>query len=394
MEVAPEALTCKMGTAHILVLDDDRVTGRLLARILEQEGYRVDRAETGGRALELLRENKYQIAFLDIRLPDISGLDVLRNIKQGGARTEVIMQTAFASLENTIEALNRGALSYIIKPFRPQEVRMATRRALEKLRLEEENRSLLTSLKKQNRELEKAYLSLKKMTSRLIASEKQAALQVLGGGIAHELNNPLTSILGLADLLRTREEPGSELSRKLDQIREETMRCAGIVKDLLTFSRQTSGEREEVDVNLVLNKTIQILDPRIAAGKVEVVTSLEKGLDRVRANPGRMGQLFLNLLLNALEAVEETGHPRIEIGTYSAAGSLLIEFKDNGRGIPPDNISRIFEPFFTTGENPGMIGMGLAVCQGIVGVLGGKITVESGPGGGSTFRVSLPGAAQ
>jgi len=383
-----------MGTAHILVLDDDRVTGRLLARILEQEGYRVDRAETGGRALELLRENKYQIAFLDIRLPDISGLDVLRNIKQGGARTEVIMQTAFASLENTIEALNRGALSYIIKPFRPQEVRMATRRALEKLRLEEENRSLLTSLKKQNRELEKIH-------KQLILTEKKAAMIETAGAVAHELRQPMTTIiaaiellLGLADLLRTREEPGSELSRKLDQIREETMRCAGIVKDLLTFSRQTSGEREEVDVNLVLNKTIQILDPRIAAGKVEVVTSLEKGLDRVRANPGRMGQLFLNLLLNALEAVEETGHPRIEIGTSSAAGSLLIEFKDNGRGIPPDNISRIFEPFFTTGENPGMIGMGLAVCQGIVGVLGGKITVESGPGGGSTFRVSLPGAAQ
>ncbi len=379
---------------NILVLDDDRTTGSLLARILEQEDYRVDRVETGGRALELLREREYQVAFLDIRLPDVSGLEVLKSIKESGCRTEVIMQTAFASLKTTIEALNQGALSYILKPFRPQEVRMATLRALEKLRLEDENRELLSSLKKQNRELKEAYLNLKKMTSRLITSEKQAALQVLGGGIAHELNNPLTSILGLADLLRARESPGSERHRKLDQIREETKRCAVIVKDLLTFSRQTSGRREEVDVNLVLLKTAQILDPRTKAGNVKIVTDFAEGLARVRANPGRLGQLFLNLLLNALEAVEKTRAPRVEINTTAADGGVRIEFIDNGKGIPQDNLPRIFEPFFTTGEKPGTIGMGLAVCQGIVGALGGKITVESSVGEGSTFRVLLPHIAE
>ena len=383
-----------MKPVNILVLEDDLTTGQLLSRILEEEGYRVTRTASGREALKLLDGGVYQIAFLDLNLPDIGGMEVLKTIKQQGLRTEVVIQTAFASLENTVTALNHGALSYIIKPFRPQEVRMAARRALEKIRLEEENRELLESLKKKNRELEAAYLNLKNMTYRLISSEKQAALQVLGGGIAHELNNPLTSILGLADLLREQENPEGQRYRKLNQIREETKRCAGIVKDLLTFSRQISGKEEEVDVNLVFTKTAQILQFRTKPEKVEIVTDLAENLPRVKANPGQIGQLFLNLFLNALEAVGAERAPRIEIKSSAAEGAVLIEFMDNGRGISEDILPRIFEPFFTTGEQPGMIGMGLAVCQGIAENLGGEITVESRPGGGSTFRVLLPSVAE
>ncbi|MCX6348594.1 MAG: response regulator, partial [Candidatus Aureabacteria bacterium] len=244
----------------VLVVDDDAATRQLLVRILQGESYRVDQAANGKEALSLLRKNDYRVAFLDIRLPDMNGLDLLAALKKSGLKTEVIMQTAYASLQSSIEALNQGALSYIIKPFQPAEVRMAAKRAMDKLALEAENARLLESLRKKNEELESACRELERLTCRLVDSEKQAALTTLGGGIAHELNNPLTSILGMVTLLLGNEPPGSERTARLIKIQEQVRRCARIIKDLLIFTREVSGKIAPVDVNEIMDKTLALMD--------------------------------------------------------------------------------------------------------------------------------------
>lgn len=378
-----------MSRVKILVVDDDVTSCQVLTDVLEQEGYRVDQAADGKQALDLLTKNSYQVAFLDIRLPDMSGLDILANIKQAGMRTEVIMHTAYASLETSIKALNKGALTYIIKPFYPQEVRLAVKRALNKQKLELENIRLIEHLKKRNSELEKAYRQLEDLSCRLVVSEKTAALTTLGGGIAHELNNPLTSILGMVRLLLDEETVESDRSRRLNKVQSEVKRCAGIVRDLLTFTRQVSGEWEGVDCNRLIARTMRLLDYQVKDAGVEFETRLGEDLPPVKAVSGQLGQAFLSLIVNALEAVEEEGG-KIEIETSRLGDKVVIEFKDNGRGIAGKIIGRIFEPFFTTkepGEGPGL---GLAVCEGIVKSFGGKIEAESKVGEGSKFRITLP----
>jgi len=374
----------------VLVVDDDAATRQLLVRILQGESYRVDQAANGKEALSLLRKNDYRVAFLDIRLPDMNGLDLLAALKKSGRKTEVIMETAYASLQSSIEALNQGALSYIIKPFQPAEVRMAAKRAMDKLALEAENARLLESLRKKNEELESACRELERLTCRLVESEKQAALTTLGGGIAHELNNPLTGILGMVTLLLGNEPPGSGRTERLIKIQEQVRRCARIIKDLLIFTREVSGPIVPVDVNEIMDKTLALMDYQFQMAKVAVTPRLAARLPRVRANPAQLGQVFLNLLLNALEGLTERKDSAIEITTGVSAGLVTVSVGDNGRGIPPEILPRIFQPFFTTKEASRGSGMGLAVCQGVVSGLGGRIEVRSEPGKGSVFTVLLP----
>jgi signal transduction histidine kinase len=383
-------MTLPSSSAAVLVVDDDAPTRRLLVRILEGEGYRADQAGTGREALELFRKNEYQLAFLDIRLPDFNGLDLLAALKKSGRKTEVIMQTAYASLQSSIEALNQGALSYIIKPFQPAEVRLAARRALDKRALEDENARLLRDLTRKNEELEQTCRKLESMTCRLVASEKQAALTTLGGGIAHELNNPLTGILGMVTLLLENETPGSVRATRLIKIQEQVRRCARIIKDLLVFTREVSGVVAPLDVNEIIEKTLALMDYQFSLSGVTVTPRLAHRLPEVKANPGQLGQVFLNILLNALESLEGKKEATIEIATGRNEGMVTIAVADNGRGIPPENLSRLFEPFFTTKEAGRGSGMGLAVCQGIVSKFGGRIEAASEPGKGSVFTVLLP----
>lgn len=383
-----------MKQVRILVVDDAPTSCKLLARILETEGYEVDQALNGKQALQFLESSEYEIALLDIRLPDVSGLDLLSTIKETGRKTEVVIHTAYASLETSIEALNQGAYGYIIKPFRPQEVRLIVKRALQKQELERENQRLLEHLKKRNMELKSAYQELEDLTYRLITSEKKAAVTTLGAGIAHELNNPLTVILGLLGLVLEKEETGTERYDRLAKIRNEIKRCAQVVRDLLTFTREVAGKLEEVDCNQVLRRVLALIAYRLQKSGIDTRINLGRDLPSLKANPGQLGQVFLNMFLNALAAVEEKDDAIIEVETKAVADSVVITFKDNGCGISRENITRVFEPFFSTKETGQGAGLGLAVSEGIVGSLGGKISVESKEGQGSVFQVVLPVLAQ
>lgn len=231
------------------------------------------------------------------------------------------------------------------------------------------------------------------LKAHLMHAEKMAAVGQLVSGVAHEVNNPLTAILGFADLLLQRDL--SESARKdLQVIMHEAQRTKQIVQNLLSFARQTPPRRQSVDLNSILRRTLQLRSYDLASRGLEVVERLDQSLPEVIGDPHQLQQVFLNILNNACDAVSETGRKgRIEVETSAAGGAVEVLFRDNGPGISqPD---RIFDFFFTTKAVGKGTGLGLSICSRIVGEHCGEIVCYNNPGlPGATFIVRLPLVAE
>jgi PAS domain S-box-containing protein len=231
------------------------------------------------------------------------------------------------------------------------------------------------------------------LRDKLIHAEKMAAVGQLVSGVAHEVNNPLTAILGFADLLMENTELPENARKDLRVILQEAQRTKQIVQNLLSFARQMPPQRNALDLNLILRRTIQLRSYDFNSHGVEIIEHLDEGLPDVIGDAQQLQQVFLNILNNAYDAVHEIGRPaRIEIMTVKSSGAVEVSFRDNGQGIShPD---RIFDPFFTTKEIGKGTGLGLSICYGIVKEHGGDILCHNNSDGqGATFVVRLPAAA-
>jgi len=226
---------------------------------------------------------------------------------------------------------------------------------------------------------------------KLLRTEKMAALGQLVSGIAHELNNPLTSILGYAQLLLSRR-PGLDRTADAKRICQEAERAGKIVKNLLLFSREAKPERRVVDLNEIVERTLALRSYELKTEKIQTDVDLESGLPPILAGAGQLLQVVLNLVVNAEQAIEQgRGRGKIRIRTRrSSPERLALEISDDGPGIPPEIISRIFDPFFTTKPVGVGTGLGLSIAYGIVQEHGGDISVESHAGHGATFTIELP----
>ncbi len=232
------------------------------------------------------------------------------------------------------------------------------------------------------------------LQAKLVHAERMAAVGQLVSGVAHEVNNPLTAILGFADLLV--ETPGLPESarRDLRVILQEAQRTKQIVQNLLSFARQMPAQRRPVQLNAILRRTVQLRAYDFHSHGVEIVERLDESLPEVVGDPHQLQQVFLNILNNAHDAVRDTGRPaRIEIMSARNGSWVEVSFRDNGAGIAsPD---RIFDPFFTTKEVGKGTGLGLSICYGIVHEHGGEISCHNNlDSEGATFIVRLPLAAE
>ena len=223
--------------------------------------------------------------------------------------------------------------------------------------------------------------------------------------MAHELNNPLTSVIGYAQLLQEelREaseanttRPTAELSHDLRRIAEESERAAKIVRNLLAFARRQSAARAEQDIADVMNRVLSLRAYEFRLNAIELETEFEPGLPPVLGDGGQLQQALLNLLLNAEQAMRARTTRKIRVGARHVPESDAVELfiADSGHGIPDENLRRIFDPFFTTREVGEGTGLGLSICYGIVRDHGGQISVESRVGQGTTFKMLLPARAR
>ncbi len=230
------------------------------------------------------------------------------------------------------------------------------------------------------------------LRSRLTQSEKLAALGQLVAGIAHELNNPLQGVLGHLELLRTTGAFPTSLRREVSVIYREADRAAKIVRNLLVFAGSQKLTRRRLSVNAVLSRAIALRVPACRAIGIEVIRHYDDKLPRVQGDPVLLQQAFLNIIINAEQAVAEAGGGRIEVYTtvQPSRDMLVATVRDTGAGIAPEVLPRIFEPFYTTKDVGKGTGLGLAIAYGIIQEHGGGIHAANHPDGGALFTVELP----
>jgi two-component system NtrC family sensor kinase len=230
--------------------------------------------------------------------------------------------------------------------------------------------------------------------AQIYQSSKLASLGRLAAGVAHEINNPLTGVLTYSSfLLKRTEDP--EIREDLETIVRETKRCRGIVHGLLDFSRQAPVNKLAVDINTVIERSIEIVDNQLRVGNVSATTTLQEDLPPVTADPNQLTQVLINLLVNSADAIGEGGGDifvSTSVDDDDESPTVVIKVSDTGGGITDEHLPQVFEPFFTTKGNKGT-GLGLAVVWGIIKEHGGDIRVDSKETLGTTFTIRLPASA-
>jgi signal transduction histidine kinase len=242
-------------------------------------------------------------------------------------------------------------------------------------------------------ELEKALETLKSTQAQLIQREKLSAVGEFVAGVAHELNNPLTSLIGFAELLLASDVDEKQAAH-VNFIVKSSQRCHKIVQNLLGFARQHAPERNVVKVSDAIDSVIELLAYEMRTSNIEIATCYDPTLPVVIGDSHQLQQVILNVLNNARQAIEATQKPgRVRITTERTGHLVKIIINDNGPGITKENLQKIFDPFFTTKPVGQGTGLGLSLCYGIIKEHGGAIHVSSEPGGGAQFTIELPSAS-
>ena len=235
---------------------------------------------------------------------------------------------------------------------------------------------------------------VKRLESQLIQAEKLAAMGQMLAGVAHELNNPLTAILGASELLRDRQGVDENTRRQLEMTHRQARRAARIVQNLLDFSRPASPQKKALDMNLVVERTMQLHEHSLRRNNVELEFQSVPGLPLIVGDANQLIQIFLNLIGNAEHAIREVrSSGRIQIRLSHSGNRVLATVQDDGVGIKAEVLPKLFDPFFTTKRPGGGTGLGLSICMSIVREHGGNIEASSLPAGGAAFTISLPAAS-
>jgi len=230
----------------------------------------------------------------------------------------------------------------------------------------------------------------REMEEQLIVADRLASVGEMAAGIAHELNNPLTSVIGLSQLLAEEDMP-DDTKQDIKAIYSEAQRAAAVVKNLLSFARKHAPARQSTQINNVIEDVLKLRAYEHRVNNIQVNSQLDAGLSEIMVDYFQMQQVFLNIILNAEGAMNEAHNQGVlTINTGRVNGNIMVSVTDDGPGIAKENMSQLFDPFFTTKEVGKGTGLGLSICYGIVGEHGGRIYAESEPGKGATFVIELP----
>jgi two-component system NtrC family sensor kinase len=240
----------------------------------------------------------------------------------------------------------------------------------------------------------KAALEEKERTQKqLIQSEKLAALGIVAAGIAHEVKNPLAIIIQGVEYLRTSVSSDVDITDVLERIKKSAFRADSIIKGLLSFTRQMPIQAEQVEIKPVIEETLSFIDHQLKLKHINLIKQFSPGLPKVIVDSNQIKQVFLNLLLNSIDAIHNGGTITIsaeKVETAPGESHLKITLADTGCGIPRDRIEKVFDPFYTTKDSSGNAGLGLSIAKGIIDKHHGTVQIESGPEGGTCVIIALP----
>ena len=295
---------------------------------------------------------------------------------------------------NMAEGYQEGELLPLADETSRNEIAKLSRSLSNMLKRLDENKK---ELKDHISSLEKANKELQQAQNEIIRSEKLASVGRLAAGIAHEIGNPIGIILGYFDLIRSGEISDKEKEDFLDRIESEITRINRIIGQLLDFSRPSGGMQEETRVHDMIQTTVDMLKPQPTVEGVRIELALEAASDTIFADPDQLQQVFLNILMNAADALSEKelseqddSEKILTIRSQNTDGSIELRFTDNGPGIPEEELTHILDPFYTTKEPGDGTGLGLSVSYRIIEGLGGTISAESAVGKGTTITLNLP----
>jgi PAS domain S-box-containing protein len=494
--------------ATILIAHDEESVTSLMRARLELDGYKVLTAANGATALEIFRKENPEAVVLNVRMPNVSGVEILDRIKAINPDAEVIVIVGHDDMDIAVECVRKQASYFLTKPVNEELLSLFLKRSLEKLALETKiqqyTRNLELLVREANAELERAYqfreniienspdaivcirkggeiiifnsaaekllgyrkeevigklnivnvyppgiakkmmrdlrshefggtgtlqkteavvldkygheiptyLSAailyedgretgsvgiltdlreqKELEKQLFRSEKLSSLGKLSAGIAHEINQPLTGVLTFAHLLLKKFKGDEQTKRDLETIVRETTRIRGIVQGILDFARKTPMQKNPRRIDEILDQTLELVVHQQRFFGISLEKEYDPSLPQVVVDSSLMEQVFMNVILNALDAMHGSG--TLTVKTRRRDSWAEVEFSDTGTGMPEEILDKIFDPFFTTkdsSEGMGM-GLGLAVSYGIVKNHSGEILVSSQAGKGSVFSIRLP----
>lgn len=299
------------------------------------------------------------------------------------------------------ERLTAGELGYQIKVHSEDELgELAMSFNSMSLQLEKANEEITAWARTLEDRVDEKTAELKRVHEHMLHTEKLTSLGKLAAVVAHEINNPLSGILTYAKLLKkwlerttVEERRKTEMVECLKLIESESKRCGELVKSLLTFSRNAPLNIQRSNVNAVVERCVRLVKPNAEISGVEIQCALDPGLPLVQCDPAQIEQVLLALVMNAFDAMPRGGNLWLRTSFDAESNTAALEVRDDGTGIPDELLPHMFEPFFTTKGSKG-VGLGLAISRNIVDRHNGKIEVQSKPGQGTTFTISIPVDAQ
>jgi signal transduction histidine kinase len=357
----------------VVVIDDDYAMRLSCQQILTKTGYQVEVFEDGARGLEGVAARKPGLVLVDLKMPGMTGLEVIERLRRLDATITIVVITGYATIGTAVDAMKAGAYDFLPKPFAPDELRLIVQRGFEWRRL-----SLASRQAEFDRELQRR---------RFVTF------------VSHQLKTPLVAVHQYLDVLR-RLGDGPDAAAKraewLDRCLARTAELQRIIDDWLTLAQLEGGSlvrrRTRVDLKTALPAMVEGYRRMAAADQVTLEADLPEGAYPVRGDPTCLGVLFDNLLANAIKYNRPGGSVRV--CAARAPGEVVIEVRDTGIGIPADALPLVFDEFYRARKPNGYrvegTGLGLPICRRVATEMGGTIEVESAEGTGSVFRVRLP----
>ncbi len=395
--------------AKILIAEDTAIQGKKLKFYLEKFGFSVDWALNGREALNLLQANDYDLVITDVQMPEMDGVQLVEQTRLIPRLQHVpfIVVTTLTEIETKIQALQKGANDFLNKPYSNEELELRVKNLLSlhyfQKMLVKENSALNEEVMKKNveltlrlEELQTTHAQLKEMQTEIIRASRMSSIGLLGAGVAHEINNPLSIISGYNQRISKIIQKGEANLRSVvgltEHIESNVQRIASIVQRLLRFTRSTEIKTTliEVDLNQYMGELEDIFSVVITKNDVFLQKEYSEEPIACLVNETTLSQCLLCLIQNAVEAITDQADKKISVKSSRDQSHGYIYVIDNGPGIPNENQDKIFSPFFTTKTSTTRgVGLGLSLALVYMREMGGDILFETGKNG-STFILKIP----